>query len=109
MTNDTYPLPRADLRIAASNINPEYTTVEEREDAIFGRADHFTVVRFGTHNGSESTTRPSFAEAVYLAHDNPRALVYAVCSITGESFCVARKRWEHFAEVCLNRRSAPHA
>ena len=109
--NDEYPLPKKPKLRLIVNTKPDPAfsgTREEWEEYVFTRADHFNIVRFGSHNGSESTTVGSFAEAIHIALNNPRALIYAACTGSGDAFCVARKDWEKFARITLERRSAAH-
>ena len=102
-----YPQPKSPsqrlshLRLAASNREPEFgATREVFEERAFRTATHFNVVRFGTHNGSEIATVKSFAVAVYLAHDNPRMLIYAVSS-EGQAFCIPKKDYGKYAQIWM--------
>jgi hypothetical protein len=58
-------------------------------------------MRFGTHNGSEIKTVKSFAVAVYLAHNNPRMLIYAVTD-EGQAFCIPKKDYGKYAQLWLS-------
>ena len=90
------------LRLAASNREPEYgATREEFEERVFRVASHFNIMRFGTHNGSEIKTVKSFAVAVYLAHNNPRMLIYAVTD-EGQAFCIPKKDYGKYAQLWLS-------
>jgi hypothetical protein len=103
----TYPQPKSPsqrlthLRLAASNREPEFgATREAFEERVFRTASHFNIVKYGTFNGSEIATVKSFAVAVYLAHENPRMLIYAVTD-DGRAFCIPKKDYEKFAEIWL--------
>ena len=103
-----YPQPKSPsqrlshLRLAASNREPEYgTTREAFEERVFRTASHFNIVKYGTFNGSEIATVKSFAVAVYLAHANPRMLIYAVSS-EGLAFCIPKKDYGKYAEIWLS-------
>jgi hypothetical protein len=101
-----YPLPKTNqpLTLAASNREPEFgATREEFEERLFRTADHFNIVRFGTHNGSEIKTVRNFAEAIYWAHNNPRVLIYVV-TLSGNAFCMSRKDYNRYAEIWLSMR-----
>ncbi len=110
MAKEIYPLPKAatPLKLVSSQETPEWASRDEYEESVFRRADHFNVVRYTSHNGSQITTVKTFPEAIYLAHEKPRHLIYAVVSMTGEAFCISPKDHERWAEVWLGmpRRTA---
>lgn len=99
---DDYPAPRTRKPRAKRKSN-EPDPVLQYQERIFRAADLFNVFRFGTHNGSEVCTVKSFAEAVCIAHAQPRSLIYAVNSFTSESFCCGQKDWNHWARLWLER------
>jgi len=115
MTNDTYPAPnkRAKLELIiteGTQPDPAFSgTREQWEEYVFRRADHFNVVRYNSHNGSEIMTLDTFAKAIYIASGNPRSLIYAVCAGSCDAFCVARGDWEKYARITLELRSKQHA
>jgi hypothetical protein len=104
MTKDEYPLPKAakkGLRILNTGGIPygEFgNNVDEFEERIFRNASHFNVVRFGTHNGSESTTTDNFLKALELVKNEPRALIYAATT-EGRAFCVPKKQYEKYRKL----------
>ncbi len=92
------------LRLATSNRKPEFgATREAFEERIFRCANHFNVVRFGVPSGSEIKTVKTFSEAIYNAHGNPRALIYAV-ALSGDAFCISKTEYGKYAEVWLSMR-----
>lgn len=97
---ETYPVPGKRPHLTLVPTGEYGNTLDEFEEKIFREADHFNVVRFGTHNGSEIKTVKSFAEAVYIASNDPRILIYAV-ALSGRAFCLARKDFGKFAEIWL--------
>jgi|SRR6185312_5027575 len=100
---ETYPAPRGKPVLVSSNPDPDFSGDRRQyEDRVFRRADHFNIVRFTSHSGSQTCTVKTFAEAVYVAHKEPRALIYAVDSRTGDAFCIVREDWSHYAEVWLS-------
>jgi hypothetical protein len=103
---ETYPLPGKHLRVVPKTEGrvPEFgANREEFEERIFRVADHFNVVRFGAF-GSEVATVKTFPEAVYLASQQPRSLIYAVSSFTAQAFCLGKKDWEKYARITLELR-----
>lgn len=110
MAKETYPLPGAGrkpkpplhlINTGGTSENDFWGTRQEWEERIFRNANHFTVVRFGVPNGSESTTVKTFAEAYYVAHQEPRALIYAV-TLSGRAFCVPASEYVKYAEIHLS-------
>lgn len=109
MAKETYPKPRGNARpkpkltLVPNTDNPEFgVTREAYEEQVFRRADHFNVVRYNSHNGSEITTVKSFPHALHLAHGKPRHLIYAVVSHTSEAFCISPKEYNRYAEIWLS-------
>jgi hypothetical protein len=110
--NDTYPAPksgRSSPKVVVRNETPEFgNTRDEFEERIFRTADHFNVIRYGVPAGSECATVATFPEAMALAHNNPRVLVYVVSTTLGHAFCMGRKDYNRYAEIWLsmsNRKS----
>ena len=106
MNKETYPEPRTHLKLASSGGTSEHDfsgTLEDWEERIFRNAHHFNVVRFGHVEGGECCTTPDFAEAIYIAHSNPRSVLYAV-TLAGRAFCMAKKDYEKFARIYLEGR-----
>jgi hypothetical protein len=64
-------------------------TLEEWEQAVFQHASHFAVIRYPSRTRTEHRT---FAEAILVAKDDERALIYAVTS-EGRFACVPRSKW----------------
>lgn len=114
MTNDTYPASkrtRLQLEVVEGNPHPDPVyggTRQQYEEWVFRNADHFNVVRFTSHSGSQIMMLKSFASAVYVASENERSLLYAVSSKTGDAFCVVRDEWPKYAELTLELRSKGH-
>lgn len=80
---------------------PEFgNTQQEWEERIFRAANHFNVIRYGVPAGSECATVKTYPEAIHLAYDNPRALIYAV-TLAGHAFCIPRKEYEKYSAVWL--------
>lgn len=103
---ESYPHPtqRPKLRLVRAD-NPEFgETQRDWEEQIFREASHFNVVRFGTHNGSESCVTASFPVALYLAHLKPRTLLYVVAG-SGRAFCMSHKDYAKFAQLWLETRA----
>jgi hypothetical protein len=85
-------------------------TLDEWEDSVFLDADHFHLIRFHDDNSRDRAQVKTFAQAMRAARDEldagRRVLVYAVAA-SGRFFCVAPKRWDHFAALALAAREAP--
>lgn len=106
MSKETYPVPGSALKPQNLQYRGEFgANQKEFEEQTFRNANHFTVVRFGTHNGSEAATFESFARAVYEAHQNPRALVYAV-TLAGRHFCIPHSEFEKYAQIHFEMQDA---
>lgn len=106
MTRDTYPPPGFNprLRLASVNETPEFgATREQWEERIFRIADHFNVVRHNPGGGSDIATVKTFTEALFLAHNKERHLVYVV-TLNGDAFCMPPKDYAKFADMTLKMR-----
>jgi len=102
---ETYPAPKAGrtrhLSVVASNAarTAEYgDSLAAFEERIFRGAICFNVVRFGVPAGSECQTTDSFPRALWLAHQQPRTLIYVVSS-DGRAFCMSHKDYGKFALI----------
>ena len=95
-----YPPPRRALNPVPRPASHEIGTWEEYEEQLFRAYSHFNVVRFGRYEGGEVCTVKTFPEALYIAHENPRSLIYVV-SDTGAAFCMDRKDREKFAKIWM--------
>lgn len=72
-------------------------SVEEWEESIFRKADHFTV--FCRVEGQRYICLFSdVLDAMHLASNAPNMLVYAVTA-NGDSTCLIRSRWPRFIEL----------
>jgi hypothetical protein len=107
MTNDKYPPPAFGRKMLRPlEYRGEFgATQQDWEERIFRQASYFTVVRFGVLGGSQCATVKGFAEAYYLAHQEPRALIYAVAG-NGQAFCIPKTDYSKYAEIWFSRASS---
>ena len=101
-----YPLPNQCPRLRlVRDADPEFGETQQNfEEQIFKEAAYFNIVRFGTHNGSESATTDKFPVALALAHQKPRTLLYVVAD-SGRAFCMSHRDYEKFARLWLEKGS----
>lgn len=105
MTKETYPLPGQPLKLVVNNANPEYGENRAQwEERVFRIADHFNVVRFTGGGGSDICTVKTFSEALQLAHNKPRHLIYVVADEGHMAFPMSPKDHAKFAEITLQMR-----
>lgn len=103
-TKDGYPI--SQRKKPPKTVLKEYpNSLEEWEERVFRDALYFTVVRFGYVSGGEVCTLKTFPEAIYVAHQNERSLLYAV-DTKGNGFCMPRKEYEKYARIWLALKGA---
>lgn len=104
--NDQYPTPSPRPKPVLVHSQPDPDFGHDRatyEARLFNRCDHFNLVRYGAF-GSEMMTTENFAVALYVATNNPRTLIYAVDSRSGDAFCIGKADYGKYAEAWLGRR-----
>ena len=101
---ESYPLPTQHPKLRlVRDADPEFGETQQHfEEQIFKEAAYFNIVRFGTHNGSESATTDKFPVALALAHQKPRTLLYVVAA-SGRAFCMSRHDFPKFAQLWLEK------
>ena len=98
--NTRYPPPGRPQRTPRTEPTREIETWDQYEERLFRNVDYFNVVRFGHYEGGEVCTVKTFPEALYIAHENPRSLIYVVTA-AGHAFCMDRKDREKYGRIWL--------
>ena len=94
-----YPSPRSH-RKPPPDPGYEIGTYDQYEERLFREWHHFNVVRFDYLEGGEVCTVKTFPEALYIAHQESRALIYVVTE-TGAAFCMDRKDREKYGRIWM--------
>lgn len=83
--------------------------LEDWDDRVFRHADHFRVHRYYGNGSNDRMETKDFGQAMCAADaclktPGMRVLVYAVTA-TGRYQCLVQTRWEHYAQLWLDKRS----